>query len=56
MAGQKLSDVASVMVVVQVSPEGRPGEANATWTGQAGPVAPSAAGEPLVIVLEPRAG
>jgi cytochrome c-type biogenesis protein CcmH len=56
MAGQKLSDVASVMVVVQVSPEGRPGEANATWTGQAGPVEPSAAGEPVEIVLQPRAG
>jgi cytochrome c-type biogenesis protein CcmH len=56
MAGQKLSEVASVMVVVQVSPEGRPGEANATWTGQAGPVEPSAAGEPVEIVLQPRAG
>lgn len=56
MAGQKLSDAAAVMVVVQVSPDGRPGEANATWTGQAGPVEPSAAVEPVEIVLQPRAG
>jgi cytochrome c-type biogenesis protein CcmH len=56
MAGQKLSDVDAVMVVVQVSPDGRPGEANATWTGQAGPIEPSAAVEPVEIVLQPRAG
>ncbi len=56
MAGQKLSDFASVLVLVQVSPDGRPGEANATWTGQAGPLAPSDAGEPVEIVLQPRAG
>lgn len=55
MAGQKLSETASVLVVVQVSPEGRPGEANATWIGQAGPLAPSAATVPVAIVLEPRA-
>ncbi len=56
MAGQKLSETASVLVVVQVSPEGRPGEANATWIGQAGPLAPSADSAPVAIVLQPRAG
>lgn len=56
MAGQKLSEAASVMVVVQVSPDGRPGEANATWVGQAGPLAPSDGADPVQIVLEPRAG
>lgn len=56
MAGQKLSEVESVMVVVQVSPDGRPGEANATFTGQAGPIAPSTAAEGVEIILQPRAG
>jgi cytochrome c-type biogenesis protein CcmH len=54
MAGQKLSDFASVLVLVQVSPDGRPGEANATWLGQAGPLSPAQGGEPLQIVLSPR--
>ena len=54
MAGQKLSATESVLVVVQVSPDGRPGEAGATWLGEAGPLAPSTALEPLEIVLQPR--
>jgi cytochrome c-type biogenesis protein CcmH len=54
MAGQKLSDTASVLVLVQVSPDGRPGEANATWLGRAGPLAPDAGAEPVQIVLAPR--
>ena len=51
MAGQKLSSVASVIVAVQVSPEGRPGEANASWLGEIGPIAPSLPGELLDIQL-----
>ncbi len=54
MAGQKLSSTESVVVVVQVSPDGRPGEATATWLGQAGPLAPSADGDPLEILLQPK--
>jgi cytochrome c-type biogenesis protein CcmH len=54
MAGQKLSDTDSVLVLVQVSPEGRPGVASATWLGQAGPLAPSLDGETLDIVLTPK--
>lgn len=54
MAGQKLSAVSSVLVLVQVSPEGRPGEANATWLGQAGPLTPGRETGPLEIVLTPR--
>lgn len=54
MAGQKLSETESVMVVVQVSPNGQPGDANATWTGQAGPLAPSLDGEAIAITLQPR--
>ena len=54
MAGQKLSQTASVLVVVQVSPDGRPGEGSATWLGQAGPLAPSDDPEPLDIVLSPK--
>ncbi|MBE9538597.1 MAG: c-type cytochrome biogenesis protein CcmI [Proteobacteria bacterium] len=51
MAGQKLSQTESIVVVVQVSPDGRPGAANATWLGNAGPLAPSLDAEPLEIVL-----
>ncbi len=54
MAGQKLSDTDSVMVVVQVSPSGAPGEAAATWLGQAGPLAPSSDTSPREILLQPR--
>jgi len=54
MAGQKLSAAESVVVVVQVSPDGTPGEANATWLGRAGPLAPSADQTPVDIVLQPR--
>lgn len=53
MAGQKLSEVESIVVVVQVSPDGRPGEANATWLGSAGPMAPSLDEQPLEIELRP---
>ena len=56
MAGQKLSETESVMVVVQVSPEGRPGEAAATWLGQAGPLAPSMDAEAIAITLQPKGG
>ena len=56
MAGQKLSETESVMVVVQVSPDGRPGEASASWLGQAGPLAPAVDGEPVEIDLRPRDG
>jgi cytochrome c-type biogenesis protein CcmH len=51
MAGQKLSQTASVIVAVQVSADGRPGEANASWLGQVGPVSPSVDETPLEIVL-----
>jgi len=51
MAGQKLSALESIVVIVQVSPDGRPGEASATWLGRAGPLAPSESSEPLVIEL-----
>ena len=53
MAGQKLSETESIVVVVQVSPDGKPGEANATWLGNAGPLAPSLDTEPLEILLQP---
>jgi len=56
MAGQNLSDTESVVVVVQVSPSGRPGEANASWLGQAGPLAPSSDGETLDIILRASGG
>lgn len=54
MAGQKLSEADEVMVVVQVSPEGTPGEASATWLGSTGPVRPSLSERPRQITLRPR--
>lgn len=54
MAGQKLSQTAAVIVAVQVSPDGRPGEEGATWLGQVGPVSPSIDGAPLDVVLQPK--
>ncbi|MEP4148007.1 MAG: cytochrome C biogenesis protein [Halioglobus sp.] len=56
MAGQKLSETASIVVVVQVSPDGRPGEAGASWLGQAGPLAPSDSDEAVDIILAPGPG
>ena len=52
MAGQKLSEAESIVVIVQVSPDGRPGEANATWLGNAGPLVPSLDAAPVDIVLQ----
>lgn len=54
MAGQKLSETPSVEVVVQVSPGGTPGEAGATFLGQAGPLVPSSSIEPVAVVLAPH--
>jgi len=54
MAGQKLSGTESIVVVVQVSPTGTPGEAGGTWLGKGGPLAPSLDLAPLEIVLQPR--
>lgn len=54
MAGRKLSEQDAVVVVAQVSPDGRPGEANATWVGRGGPVAPAIDGEPVEIRLAPN--
>ena len=54
MAGQKLSGTESIVVIVQVSPSGTPGEAGATWLGKGGPLAPSLDLAPLEIMLQPR--
>ena len=54
MAGQKLSETESILVIVQVSPDGRPGEAGASWLGQAGPLEPTMDTEPLDIVLRAK--
>ena len=54
MAGQKLSELNSIVVVAQVSPDGRPGEDSATWLAKAGPIKPSLDLDPIEIVLTPR--
>jgi cytochrome c-type biogenesis protein CcmH len=54
MAGQKLSQTPSVIVAVQVSPDGRPGESNARWLGQIGPISPALEKEPVEVLLRPN--
>lgn len=56
MAGQKLSETPAVIVAVQVSPDGRPGEATASYLGQAGPLSPAESPEPVTIVITPNPG
>ncbi|HEY7775722.1 MAG TPA: hypothetical protein VIC02_04185, partial [Kineobactrum sp.] len=56
MAGQKLSEAGEVVVIVQVSPDGSPGEANASWLGRAGPLQPSRSADTLAITLQPQPG
>jgi cytochrome c-type biogenesis protein CcmH len=56
MAGQKLSEAGEILVLVQVSPAGTPGEENATWLGRIGPLQPSLSDEPRLITLAPRQG
>tara|TARA_R110002094_G_scaffold211458_4_gene181894 strand:- start:2427 stop:3617 length:1191 start_codon:yes stop_codon:yes gene_type:complete len=56
MAGQKLSTAGEILVLVQVSPAGTPGEENATWLGRLGPLQPSLSEEPQLITLQPRQG
>lgn len=54
MAGQKLSSLDSIVVAVQVSPGGRPGEESATWVGSAGPLKPSLDTQAVEVKLAPR--
>ena len=57
MAGQKLSSAGAVRVFVQVSPDGRPGLANAVLAGSAGPVtAGTDDGASVAVSLAPTAG
>ena len=54
MAGQKISSYEAVRVEVQVSPDGTPGAAKATWLGQAGPLTPGGSSAPVAIQLSPN--
>jgi len=56
MAGQKLSEADEVLVIVQVSPDGRPGEAGATFLGQAGPLVPGDGDTAVKILLSANSG
>jgi cytochrome c-type biogenesis protein CcmH len=55
MAGQKLSEAGTVRVFVQVSPDGTPGAANATFIGASEPVS-AGSGSRVRIQLQPTAG
>lgn len=54
MAGQQLSASTAVVVSVQVSPSGRPGEANATWLAQSAPIKPALDGQVVSLQLQPK--
>ncbi|MEM9256180.1 MAG: c-type cytochrome biogenesis protein CcmI [Pseudomonadota bacterium] len=54
MAGQKISNASEVVVVAQVSPDGRPGAATASWLGEAGPLTPSDDGPVVNLQLQPN--
>ncbi len=53
MAGQTFSAEQQVIVAAQVSPEGRPGLAGATWAVEVGPISPSTSGEVVTLALAP---
>ena len=54
MAGQRLSEAGRVLVSAQLSANGQPGEANALYSGIAGPVA--AGGGEVAVSIELGAG
>jgi cytochrome c-type biogenesis protein CcmH len=54
MAGQKLSVLGQVMVVARISRNGQPGEANASWQGQLGPLTPNAEGPVRQLLLQAK--
>jgi len=54
MAGRRISEFARVVVAVQVSPGGQPGEDNASWLAESAPVPPSDSGQPVELELRPR--
>ncbi|MCZ6831346.1 MAG: cytochrome C biogenesis protein [Gammaproteobacteria bacterium] len=52
MAGQKISQLAQVVVIARVSPGGQPGEEHASWQAQIGPLAPSLVEDPRMLILQ----
>lgn len=55
MAGQKLSEAGTVRVFVQVSPDGTPGAANATFIGASEPITAGSSSR-VRILLQPTTG
>ena len=54
MAGQQVSTLPQVLVIARISRNGQPGEENASWQGQIGPLAPQPAGVPHPLLLSPQ--
>lgn len=54
MAGQSLASAGRIRVFVQVSPSGQPGEQNATWLGESGPIEVGAQPVAATIMLRAR--
>ena len=54
MAGQQVSTLPQVLVIARISRNGQPGEENASWQGQIGPLAPQPTGVPHTLLLSPQ--
>jgi cytochrome c-type biogenesis protein CcmH len=54
MAGQILSQAGEVMLYAQLSADGQPGEANASWLAQAGPVTAADEAPSVHLQLAPK--
>ena len=54
MAGQLVSTFPQVLVIARISRNGLPGEENASWQGQIGPLAPQPAGDSHPLLLSPK--
>ncbi|MCY4428728.1 MAG: cytochrome C biogenesis protein [Halieaceae bacterium] len=54
MAGQQISTLPQVLVIARISRNGQPGEENASWQGQIGPLAPKPTGYPHTLLLSPQ--
>ncbi|MCX2981501.1 c-type cytochrome biogenesis protein CcmI [Halieaceae bacterium IMCC14734] len=54
MAGQRISTLEQVTVIARISPNGQPGEANATFQGEVGPLVPASEPESMQLTLQPK--
>lgn len=54
MAGQRISTLEQVTVIARIAPNGQPGEANATFQGEVGPLVPASNPEAALLTLQAK--